>query len=45
MFNNPLLDEIPAHLQQKEAIREVPSRTPLYPKKTRKVRKVFIMGV
>jgi hypothetical protein len=32
-------------LQHKEVIHDVKPRTPLYPRKTRQVKKVFIMGV
>lgn len=45
MFRNPIVDEVPAHIKQDEAIQEVKPRTPIDPKRAKRVRKVFLMGV
>lgn len=45
MFSNPIVDEVLAHIKQDEAIQEVKPRTPINPKRAKRVRKVFLMGV
>lgn len=45
MFHNPIVDEVPAHIKQDGAIQEVKTRTPIDPKRAKRVRKVFLMGV
>lgn len=45
MFNNPFLEEVMACIKQEEITREVKSRTPVYLQKTRKSKKLFVLGV
>lgn len=45
MFSNNFVEEILAYIKQEEILQEVKSRTPILPKKPRKVKKVFIIGV
>jgi hypothetical protein len=45
MFSNQFIDEVLADIQHQDFPREVSARTPLYPRRNRNSKRLFIAGV
>jgi hypothetical protein len=45
MFSNHFVDEVLADIKQQDFPREVSARTPLYPRRNRSSKRLFIAGV
>ena len=45
MSSNPIVNEVLAYIKQEETLQETKPRTPVLPKKPRRDKKVFLLGV